>query len=645
MRLAESLGATTSTIAGEDAASELIAFARSRNVGRIVVGKTERPRWREIVFGSFIDNLIRQSGDIDIYVIRGDEAPAASQEPLGEQASRSRRNRPTPVLQAHGLALLLVGAVTAVGVAGLSGLELANIAMVYLAAVVVSAIWLGRGPAILAAAAGVAAFDFCFVPPRWSFAVSDLQYLLTFAVMLGVGLVIGTLAARTRSQSRQAWDRERRTSALYAMSRELAGAQDARDVAAVAVRHAHDLLGADAVVAVPVQGKAGAPLDVLAFAGSPDWFHDAGGRERGVAQWAMDHSAPAGIGTQKLPASAGRYIPLVGTSGKLGLLGLRPSADGGAADAPRAFDAPTLLLIDALASQVASSLERVSLSETQQAARLEAERERLRSALLSSVSHDLRTPLASITGAASTLEQASSTPPPGADEPAAQTLDAPTRAALLRTIVDEASRLNDIIANLVFATRLESGAIALNREWTTLEEIVGVGLGRHRVELAARPFRVHLPGDLPMLRVDNAMLPQVVHNLIENALRYTPAGTPIAISAWTADGLVVVKVSDEGPGLGEDEAAKVFQRFYRGRASKSAPAPGGPSASSTGMGLGLTICEGIIRVHGGRIWAEPNAPRGVAFVFSLLVEQPQPAMPGDKAQESPAGAAVHGDAA
>jgi two-component system sensor histidine kinase KdpD len=640
MRLAESLGATTATLVGKNAARELIAFARARNVGKIVVGKTERARWKEVLFGSFIDNLIRESGDIDVYVVRGDDAVAATRDRPQEIRRDSTAGRPLRTLGANAISLLLVGTVTSIGITVFSGLELANIAMVYLATVVVSAIWLGRGPAMLAAVAGVAAFDFCFVSPRWSFAVSDVQYLLTFAVMLAVGLVVGTLAARARTQAQVAWDRERRTAALYAISRELAAAQDAKDVAAVAVRHAHDLLGTDAVVAVPVRGKATPVLDVLAFAGSPDWFDDAAGRERGVAQWTLDHGKPGGLGTQKLPASAGRYVPLVGTSGKLGILGLRPVGGETSTEGLSGFDASSLMLIDALTSQIASALERVSLSESQQAAKLEAERERLRSALLSSVSHDLRTPLASITGAASTLEQLAGTNEAdgvGGNSPASQGLDAGTRAALLRTIIDESSRLNDIIANLVFATRLESGTIALNREWTTLEEIIGVGLARHRVDLASRPFRVHLPTDLPMVRVDNAMLPQVVHNLIENALRYTPPGTPISVSAWAADAQVIVKVSDEGPGLSDDEGAKVFQRFYRGRASKSSPAAGGISPSSTGMGLGLTICEGIIRAHGGRIWAEPNTPRpphGVAFMFSLPVEQPQPSMPSEMTERT-----------
>lgn len=616
MRLAESLGASTTTLTGDRPERELIAFARSRNVSRIVVGKTARTRWRDALFGSFINNLIRESGDIDVYVVRGDEGADTEPSPAGEPARAAGRSLGENAVR-YGLALGMVALVTLLGMWLFRNMELANTSMAFLAVVVVVALWLGRGPAIMAALLGVAAFDFFFVPPRLTFAVSDVQYLLTFVVMTAVGLIIGTLAARSREQARAAAERERRTASLFALSRELAAARDARDVGTIAARHVHDTLNADVVVAVPAPNRTPTVLDVIAFAGEPDWFTE---HERGVAQWAMDHGKPAGRGTQKLPASQGRYTPLAGTGGRVGVLAVRQR--GGSAR-PLVFDTAALAALDAMASQVASSLERVWLNESRQAARLEAERERLRSALLSSVSHDLRTPLASITGAASALEQSGEGVSPM--EPA-------TRSSLVRSIIDEASRLSDIISNLVFATRLESGGITLNREWTTVEEVVGVGLARHHAELAGRPFRVQLPEDLPMIHVDNAMLPQVVHNLVENSLRYAPPGTPISIAAWVSESQVVVKVADEGPGLAEDEAARVFQRFYRGRASKSAGSAGSPGGS-TGMGLGLTICEGVIRAHGGRIWAEPNRPRGVAFLFSLPVEYPQPAMPAELAAE------------
>jgi two-component system sensor histidine kinase KdpD len=250
--------------------------------------------------------------------------------------------------------------------------------------------------------------------------------------------------------------------------------------------------------------------------------------------------------------------------------------------------------------------------EGQQAARIEAESERLRSALLSSVSHDLRTPLATIAGAATALQSGSALPEG-------------TRSDLTDSIVREADRLNDLIANLMFATRLEAGRVQLNREWASVEELVGAGLSRHRNALKDRPFQARIPPDLPLVRVDNAMLPQVVHNLIDNALRYTPAGTPIDIAAWTTESNVIVKVADQGLGLTDDEQSKVFERFYRGRAAK-------PTGAQSGIGLGLTICEGIIKAHGGRVWAEPNTPHGVAFLFSLPIDRPQPVVPTEAAE-------------
>jgi two-component system sensor histidine kinase KdpD len=635
MRLAESLGATTQTIAGENAATELIAFARSRNVGKILVGKTAQPRWKEILFGSFIDNLIRESGDIDIYVVRGDDPVSGVAQPAGSREQDSARAPKPPARVAGELAAsaVVVAACAGLGLVFFRPPDLSEESLILLAGVVVSALWFGRLAAVVASILAVLAFNYFFTEPRFTLDVNDPGYMLTFAVMLAVGVVVGTLAARAREQRLRAWSRERTTAAQHALSRELAAASDVRDVAAIVARHAHELLRADAVVCTPTQfaGAASARpkgLDVAAAAGQsgPDWFtgHSEGaGRERGVAQWSFDHGSTAGRGTSTLPSARGRYLPLVASRGRVGVLGVRGDEKHGLS----AFDTAQLATLEAIASQGASALERVALAEAEQAARISAERERLRGTLLRSVSHDLRTPLASITGAASTLQQADAVQ--NSAEPERTGIDEPTRAALLRTIVEESSRLNDIIANLVFATRLESGSVDLRREWTTVEEIVGAGLARHRDALAARPFRVHVPSNLPMIRVDNAMLPQVVHNLVENALRYTAPATALGVWAWTSETGVVVKVWDEGPGLADDESSKVFERFYRGRASKTA-GPNPDAATSTGMGLGLTICEGIIRVHGGRIWAEPNTPRGVAFLFSLPVDYPQPVLPAEE---------------
>ncbi len=601
LRLAESLGARTTTLSGASAAAELIAFARSRNVSKIVVGKTGLPRWKEALAGSFVNDLIRLSGEIDVYVIRGD----LDQRPSDPGDARLAHGRAGPVPYLY--SLMVVSACSFLGMLALEHLDNANIAMVYLAGVMICAVWLGRGPAVLAAILGVAAFDFFFVQPVLTFAVHDVQYLLTFGVMLVTGLLIANLTTRLRDLAEASRIRERRTALSFEMSRGLSGARDRSEIAAVAVQQLRDTFECDASILVPGPEDRPGSIDTLASAGSPDWLDD---RERGVARWSFDHGAPAGMGTQALPAAAGRYQPLSASQGKIGVLAIRPRDPAGA------FATPQLLLLDSLASQISQALERVALIEGRHAAKIEAESERLRSALLSSVSHDLRTPLASIEGAATALQQAG----PG--------LDDRTRAELTDSIVREAERLNDLIANLVFATRLEAG-IELRKEWTSIEEVVGAGLARHREALEARRSRVHIPADLPLVRGDSAMLPQVIHNLVDNALRYTPAGTPIEIAAWATDSYVVVKVADQGPGLQQDETSKVFQRFYRGRTSR-------PSGSATGIGLGLTICQGIIKAHGGRIWAEPNSPRGVAFLFSLPIERPQPVVPKETAEPPPA---------
>jgi two-component system sensor histidine kinase KdpD len=613
MKLAEDLGAEAVTIGAgtggraRDAAGALLAFARDRNVSKVVVGKTARSRLAVLLLGSFMDEVIRRSGDINVYVIQGDDdAPQPGSAPPPPQTP------PSGAAWARSLAIALAGvtAATAVGYPLKSSVAAANIAMLYLLMVAAVAYWGDRRSAAVSALLGVAAFDILFVPPFGSFAVSDTQYLITFAAMLTVGLSIAGLTARLRNAVETARERENRAAALYALSRELAAARDEPSVAAVTARHLHDGLRADAVVLGP--GPDPSTLNTLAAAGTPDWLDT---KERPVARWTIDHGKPAGAGTATLPASVARYVPVPAGVGDRAALGLRTQAP---------LNPAQVMLAEAVASLAGQALDRVRLIDSREQARVEAESERLRNALLSSVSHDLRTPLAGIAGAASTIKDAG------------ETLDPATRALLIDSIVGESARLNELIANLVFATRLdaEGGGIDLRREWTTVEEIVGAGLAPHRDALAKRPFRVTGLADLPMLRVDNAMMPQVITNLIANALRHTPAGTPIAVSAWVDDDRVVVKVADEGPGVPSADSAKVFERFFRGKTARltdAAPTTDQAGRGDGGLGLGLTICRGIVQAHGGRIWAEANHPRGAAFLFSLPIERPQPIMPAREA--------------
>jgi two-component system sensor histidine kinase KdpD len=463
--------------------------------------------------------------------------------------------------------------------------------MVYLLGVAFVASRHGRGPSALAAVLSVAGFDFFFVPPHLTFAVADSQYLITFGVMLVVSLVISTLAAQVRAQADAARQREQRTQVLYAMSRDLAAARTVEEVAGVGSRHVSDVFGGPAAAFVPEPSGA---LRVKGGAPPGD-----GSRESAVAQWAFDHGKPAGLGTDTLPGASAVYLPLRGTQAVLGVLGVRPD--------------PTLLplrpdqadLLEALTRQVASGLERARLADEAQQARVAVEAERLRSTLLSSVSHDLRTPLAAITGAASSLLQDAS-------------LEAAGRRDLEEAIYEEAVRLNRLVGNLLDMTRLESGSVRLNRDWHSVEELVGSALARLEPGLRGRTVRVKIPEDVPLVPVDGVLIEQALVNLLENALKYTDPAGPIDIAAGMEDGSLVVEVADEGPGLPAGDEERVFEKFYRA------------ASGQRGFGLGLPICRAIVTAHGGRIWAERREPRGTRFRFALpLGAMPPPAREDD----------------
>jgi len=610
LRLARSLGAEPISIsvpAGSDAVAELLHLARSRHVSKIVVGRTGRSRLRAALFGSFADEVIRRSEEISIYVMRGDELDDGGD--ATSEASAPRRGDAAPRRgggRSHARVFggaLLIAAISS-GIATLLHVppDLSDEAMILIAGVVVAAWWLGRRASIAVAVLSVLAFNVLFVEPRFSLTVYDPRQLITFAVMLVVGLVVSSLTSRLRHQADEARKRELRAAALADLARNLSRARDAGEIAAVACRELAETFDLDALVFDATRPRPA----ILGYSGAPDWF-DA--RERSVADWVLDHGRAAGVGTAILPGGSARLLPLDAQHGRVGGLALRPH------NTDEFLRASSMLLLDAFAAQIALALERVTLIEERQRAKVTAESERLRAALLSSVSHDLRTPLAAIAGSAAALADSEST------------LDPAVRRELLHSIESESHRMADLVSNLVFATRLEQG-VELRREWTSVEEIVGAGLAPLREQLDARPFRVTIPRDLPLVRVDNALMPQVVKNLVENALRHTDASARIDLIAWQDGDRIVVRVADEGAGLAQGEAEIVFDRFYRGRGERRADS----HAVTPGLGLGLTICRGIVTAHGGRIWAEPNTPRGVAFLFSIPIEPAPPA----PAQESAA---------
>jgi two-component system sensor histidine kinase KdpD len=581
--LAAQLGADVETLSDERAAEAIVRLARERNATKIVVGKPRKRGWRERLFGSFVDDLVRHTGDIDIYVTAGGPETA-------EWVPDRRRDR-EPGRAGYAAAAALVALATGLGWVAFGPDYLTDIVMVYLLSVVIASLRLGYGPSLFSAVLSVLAFDFFFIPPYFSFSVTDLRHVVTFVVMLLVAVVISDLARRVRNQAQAARERERHTAALYDMSRELARSMENQGLIEGAVRHIARLF--DSAVAIWAPDEAGG-LKVLF---RTDANMDLDAKEGGVAQWVWSNGREAGLSTSTLPGALGLHLPLVTSRGKLGVLSIVPK------DRTRLEDSGERRLLDAFAAQTAVALERVRLVEETQRVRLESERERLRSALLSSVSHDLRTPLAAIEGAATTLldRQVS--------------FDSSVRHDLLETIREEAERLNRRVRNLLDMTRLQAGAITLNKEWQPLEEAVGAALTQMEERLRGRRVRTDLPENLPLVPLDTVLVEQVLVNLLENALKYTGAEAEIEIGARAGDGEILVEVADQGPGIPPGEEGRIFEPFRRASSERR-----------PGVGLGLAICRAIIQAHGGRIWVE-NRPRGGAsFKFTLPLDGTPPTL-------------------
>src|SRR2546426_755925 len=593
LRLAESLGAEAVTLGGSSAGEEIANYARERNVTRVVIGRPRRPLWQRLFRASTYGELVAGTEGIDILVVGGADEASALRNPFFAR-SRPYMDLGSNKLRWPGYAvgLAAVALCTAIGTLMSPMFELVNIAMVYLLAVVLIAVRFGRGPAIAASVLAVAAFDFFFVPPLLTFAVSDVQYLITFAIMLMVALIISSLTVSVRLQANVAGLRERRTAMLYAMTRELAATRGQEPMARAAVRHVSEVFESQAVVLFPdAAGRIRHPRG----ASTPGSLR---GADLAVAQWVQDHGEPAGLGTDTLPSAESVYLPLKGSQAVLGVLAVLP------ANVRRVLLPEQFHLLETFAGQIAISLERALLAEQAQRAQVDAETEGLRNALLASISHDLRTPLAVISGASSSLVERG------------ERLGADERKALAASIFEQSQQMGDLVGNMLEMTRLEAGAIALNRDWHSMSEIAGSMLRRLQDRLESHPVEVDLPMELPLVRVDAALIEQVLANLIENAAKHTPPGTRITLRVDRQDDGLLVSVEDAGPGLPAGDPEQLFAKFHRGNTE----------GTVAGVGLGLAICRAIVRLHGGRIWAETRAEGGAAFRFTLPVE-PAPQVP------------------
>jgi two-component system sensor histidine kinase KdpD len=574
LRLAEQLGAEVVRLSGEHPAREILRYARERDVAKVLVGRPRLRRWPRLFGTSFLEQLLIGSRTIDVYVVSNE----AELEPV---FSRLRRqfNLVSVVAASAASALTTLFVLTAFGQTHLS-----DAVMLYLLSVVLISLRYGQGAALLTVLFNVVALDLLFIEPYFSFAVADPRDGVTLAVMFVVALVVASLTKRVRDQADAARSREVRTAVLYAMSRELAGTTGIETMLRIAARHLHDAFGCAVAVLVPGAGGLRSAVH------SPRTF-EIDDHDGLIAEWVWQNERAAGWGTDEFSAAEALFLLLRGSRGKVGILALKPPKR-------RPFDAGLLQLVRTFAAQLGSALERGQLAEAAHRAEVQIETERLRSSLLSAVSHDLRTPLGVITGATSTLLQ---------DE---RFLDPEARRELLESAHEEAERLNRLVGNLLDMTRVASGALRPKKEWHPLDEIVGVALNRLEERLNGREVEVDLPADLPPLPIDAVLIEQVLINLLENALKYTPRGSPIAISAEREGSGVRIDVADRGPGVPERERSLIFEKFYRSK----------PDVSDGGAGLGLAICCGVVEAHGGKIWVEAREGGGARFRFWLPLD-------------------------
>jgi two-component system sensor histidine kinase KdpD len=584
LKLAQDLGAKTAILSSSDPAAAVVDYAHTHNCSKVVVGRTPgRKRW------PFARGIAMRVGalapDVDVIEIgRGEAKPVspASQAAVEETADQSTRLRKR---LAYLWTLLACIATALIAIPLLPYFDLANIVMLFLLTVVLVAVKFGRGPAVAAALISVASFDFFFVPPRFSFAVSDIQYLLTFAVMLAVGLITGQMTAGLRYQARIASYREQRARALYEFARDMSSLLQTEQVVEAATKFIESTFHAKVAILIPDQqerlqigGSTGAALNIDV---------------RAAAQWAYDKGQAAGAGTDTLPSNEFLYIPLRAPMRTRGVLAIK-------AGNRRLLMIPEQRRhLDTFAALVAIALERVHYVEVAQQALINMESERLRNSLLAALSHDLRTPLAALVGLAESLE-----------------LTKPELAGLqrdtARAIAEQARRMSSLVNNLLDMARIESGEVKLRREWQSVEEVVGSALKAAQPALAQHQVEVDLPRDLPLVEFDATLIERVLYNLLENAGKYTPAGSTIRIAAGTSKDQLRVTVSDNGPGVLQGQREAIFEKFTRGSRESATP----------GVGLGLAISRAIVEAHRGKIWAEDNPGGGIRFAFTLPLGTP-----------------------
>jgi two-component system sensor histidine kinase KdpD len=584
LRLAEKLGGEAITIPGGRIAEDVTSYAQANNITHIVIGKSERSRWFEMLHGSVVHDLVRHAGNISVHVIAGDDGEALPAKTIRTQAE------PEPFdITPYIATTAIVAAALGIGFVLQQYLNVVNIALVFLTAILISAVTYGLLPSLYACVISVLAYNFFFLPPLYTFTIADPENVVALFFFLIVAVIASNLAARTRNQVVTARDRARTTEELFAFSRKLAGIGKLEDLLWATVYQIALMLSVRVMLLLPeadsIAVRAGYPPE--------DELDEA---DLAAARWSWEHNRAAGRGADTLPGAKRLFLPLRTGRGPVGVLGIDRDRPG-----------PLLTpdgrrLLDALADQVAVAIERVTLAEDVDRARVQAETERLRAALLTSISHDLRTPLASIIGAMTSLRSYG------------DAYDKASREELMSTIQSEAERLNRFIGNLLDMTRLESGAIQLNPEMIDASEIIGTALNRASKILADHRLEIDIDPHLPMLRLDYLLFEQALFNILDNAAKYAPPKSLVRISAHRENGSVVVRVEDEGPGIPPGDLERIFDKFYRVHAQ---------DRQRAGTGLGLAICRGFVEAMGGTITAGNRSKGGGVFTIRIPIEEEQ----------------------
>src|SRR3954452_5183329 len=587
LRLAESLGGEALTIpaVGRRLADDVINFAQGNNVTQIVIGKSTRSPWFEMTRGSVVLDLVRRAGNISVHVVPGDElASERAPKTALQTAARSEPFDTLPYLKALGITAL--GLAAAMAIKPYFGIE--NVDLMFLTAVVAVAVRYGLWPSLLASVAASLAYNFFFLPPVYTFTITDPTNVAAFFFFMLIAFVVSNVAGRVRTQADTALGRIRTTEQLYAFSRKLTGTGTLDDVLWATAYQIALMLKVRVVLLLPEDGlltvKSGYPPE-----------DDLDQADLAAANWAWSNDRPAGRGSDTLPGAKRLFLPMRTGRGPIGVIGIDNDRTG-----------PLLTpdqrrLLDALVDQGALAIERVLLVEDMDRVKRTVESDRLRHALLTSISHDLKTPLASVLGAASTMRDLASA------------LSDTEKRDLLATVIDESERLNRFIANLLDMTKLESGAIVPNAALHDLGEIVGSALRRAAKILAHHSISLELASDLPMLELDAVLFEQVLFNLLDNAAKYSPAETTIAIRSQRERDQVVLQVADEGHGIPPDELDSVFDKFYRAQKGDHV---------RPGTGLGLAISRGFVEAMHGGISAANRGDRSGAV---LTIRMPVPA--------------------